>query len=131
MERLSKKELDQVYKQISQFADYQKDILRPLVAHIKWLEKQLVIEQEENIRISQIGMNQVRDEAPYKPMVRETKGMPDVPKWDEVKPLGERLRQMLKDGMLGSKEWEMTLKWNKISLDEAFTLAEEPIRQNV
>jgi hypothetical protein len=118
MKRLKRAELDSVYKQIKQFADYQKDVLRPLVGHIEWQKKKIEqLESELNkINNPQLFMKEERIQAVAAKLTEEL----SAPK--EYFPLAKRLSMMEQ----GSEEWVKTLKWNKLSEAEAL----ETIKNN-
>lgn len=119
MKRLKKIELEAIYSQIKQFAEYQRASLRPLVGHIEWLNKRVdELERElKKIRNPELWAKEDRIQEQYK-KDQETIHAPK-----EYFPLAKRLKMMEP----GSEEWVKTLRWNKLSEDQALELVKNYI----
>lgn len=117
--RLSKKEYDGVLRIMRQWPSHLRDVAAKLVWHIQDIEKENAdLKRKIDKHLAPTFFE--KPEPMKSPQYREYLAAPQ----NEREPLYVRLKKMIDAGETHTTEWNLTLKWNSLTTEEAFALAE-------
>lgn len=114
--RLSKSELEEVLRPMRQWQSYQMHEVAKLVSYIRWLEDEL-----DRVHAAQSPTLF----AEVKPIKAQYLPFKKPGNENHKFPLKKRLKLMLEANETNTHEWQQTLKWNRLTHDEAMKLASE------
>lgn len=117
-QRLSAKDWEALLKIMRHWPQTYRDGIAPLVWHCSFINEKLLKVEAQNHDLRQQGMFKSIKENE----TRVNSGPVEKPR-KEYYPLSKRLADMIEAGLQASPQWVLTLKWNKLTEQEALALA--------
>jgi hypothetical protein len=104
----------------------QKELFRPVYQYIQTLEKRVAVLEKMHDRhmAPQMFDKKTDGQLRIEMQIENTRKTIEASGEWKATPLKQRLKMMIEEGLVGSKEWELTLKYNRLTEEKAREIAD-------